>query len=133
MKSWPGRFALIATLSAALCVSAMAAQKGVNAITNPPASPQAKTSQPATHFTQGAITSIDANQVVLNQRVRGKAKQVTFMLNPATQRSGNLAVGTRVTVQYREDNNQKIASAVREFTAKSTGAAKSGSKPGSKS
>ena len=119
MRSRLGKFALIVNLSLAFCV--------------PPACPQAKTTQPATHFTQGTITSIAASQLVLNQTVRGKTQKLTFTLNPQTQRNGNLAVGTRVTVQYREDNSQKIATAVRESAVKSTGAAKPASRPGSKS
>jgi len=75
--------------------------------------------QPATHFTQGTITSIEANQVVITKttKVRGKAEQVTFAMNSQTQRSGNLVAGTRVSVQYREADNQKIAAAVRELPA----------------
>ncbi|PYR99739.1 MAG: hypothetical protein DMG12_19645 [Acidobacteria bacterium] len=38
-----------------------------------------------------------------------------------TQRYGNLATGARVTVQFREDNNQRVAAAVREMEAKSAG------------
>src|SRR5207244_12120418 len=86
---------------------------------NPPANPQAKT-QPATHFTQGTITSIDANAVVITKKVRGKAEQERFTLNSQTQRNGNLAAGTRVSVQYREQNGQKIAAAVRELTVATT-------------
>lgn len=126
------KFALIVGVSTLLFVGVFAGQKDVNAKTNPPASPQAKTTQPATHFTQGKITSIAANQVVLNQTVRGKVQQVTFTMDSKTQRSGNLAVGTRVTVQYREESSQKVATAVREFVAKPAGAAKTGSRPASK-
>ena len=118
MKLQFERFAWVAGLIMALCVVALAGQKDTKAKTNPPAS-QAKTTQPATHFTQGTITSMDSDKLVLNRKGRGKAQQVTFMLNPQTQRYGNLATGTRVTVQYREDNNQRIAAAVREMAGKS--------------
>ena len=130
MKLQFERFAWVAGLIMALCVVALAGQKDTKAKTNPPAS-QAKTTQPATHFTQGTITSMDSDKLVLNRKGRGKAQQVTFMLNPQTQRYGNLATGSRVTVQYREDNNQKIAAAVREMAGKAAGKAaktKSGSK-----
>jgi hypothetical protein len=112
-------FALVAGITAALCVVAVSAgQRNNNAVSNPPASPQAKTSQPATHFTQGTITSIQANQIVITRTVRGKAGQMTFMLTPQTQRSGNLVAGARVSVQYREANNQNIAAAVSELSTK---------------
>src|SRR5438552_17005218 len=101
-----------------------AAQKQTKVKPNPPASPQAKTSQPATHFTQGTITSIEANQMVITKKVRGKAEQVTFAINPQTQQSGNLVAGIRVSVQYREVDHQNVAAAVRELPAEAP--AKSG-------
>src|SRR6266581_814464 len=115
------RVALIGGLSIALCVAVFGGQKNTKANPNLPASPQAKTIQPATHFTQGTITSIEANQMVITKKVRGKAEQVTFATNSQTQRSGNLAAGTRVSVQYREGGSQKIAAAVRELPSKAAG------------
>ena len=112
------RFVLIAGLSLPLFAAALTGQH-TKANSNPPADPQAKTSQPATHFTQGTIASIDANQIVITKNVRGKAKQASFSLNSQTQRNGTLAAGTRVSVQYREENGQNIAAAVRELTVKS--------------
>jgi NH3-dependent NAD+ synthetase len=112
------RFTFIAGATAILCVAVSAGQRTNKAVSIPPASPQAKTSQPATHFTQGTITSIQANQIVISRTVRGKAGQMTFMLTPQTQRSGNLVAGTRVSVQYREANNQNIAAAVSELSTK---------------
>src|SRR6516164_7389425 len=112
------RFALLTALSTALFA---AAPSGEHAKANPipPADPQAKTTQPATHFTQGTIASINANQVIITKRVRGKAGEASFSLNSQTQRNGNLAAGTRVSVQYREEKGRNIAAAVRELTVKS--------------
>jgi hypothetical protein len=127
-------FSLVAGITAALCVVAVSAgQRNNKTVSNPPASPQAKTSQPATHFTQGTITSIQANQIVITRTVRGKAGQMTFTLTPQTQRSGNLVAGTRVSVQYREANNQNIAAAVSELSTKDpANSGKNGLKPKSK-
>src|SRR5215467_2375745 len=111
-------FVFVASITAAVCVVAVSAgQKNNKAVSNPPASPQAKTSQPATQFTQGTIASIQANQIVINRTVRGKAGQMTFVLTPQTQRTGNLVVGARVSVQYREADKKNIAAAVRELQA----------------
>lgn len=112
-------FVLIGGLTVTLCVAAVAGQKDTKANRNLPASSQAKTSQPATHFTQGTIASIQANQMVITKKkVRGKAEQVTFAMNSQTQLTGNLAAGTRVSVQYREADNRNIAAAVRELPMK---------------
>ena len=120
MKLELQKFALIGCLSIGLTAATMGSQKGNKAKTNPPATPQAKTSRPATHFTQGTIASINANQVVITKQVRGKADQTTFSINSQTQRTGNLVAGTRVSVQYRETNGQKIAAAVRELAAEAS-------------
>ena len=112
------RLVLVGSLSVALCAAALGQHTKVNS--NPPANPQAKSTQPATHFTQGTITSINANEVVITKKVRGKAEQAKFAINSQTQRNGNLAAGTRVSVQYREQNGQNIAAAVRELSAPAT-------------
>jgi hypothetical protein len=111
--------ALIGGLCVALSAAALAGQHAkVNS--NPPANPQAKLIQPATHFTQGTITSINPNEVVITKKVHGKAQQARFSINSQTQRNGNLAAGTRVSVQYREQNGQNIAAAVRELNVAAT-------------
>ena len=66
------------------------------------------------HVAVGTITSIDANQVVVNEKVKGKDQPMTFKLDAATQKSGNLNTGTLVTVQYRTEGDQNIATSVRE-------------------
>ena len=113
------KLAWIGGLTLALCVTGVASQNS-KAKTNSSAALQAKTAHPASHFTQGTIASISANQMVIAKKVRGKAKQASFTLNSQTQRNGNLAAGTRVSVQYREEKGQKVAAAVREFMAKNT-------------
>ncbi len=97
--------ALITALVVALSGSAFASQKSG-----------------AKHVAVGTITSIDANQVVVNEKVKGKDQSMTFKLDSATQRSGKLAAGTPVTIQYRSENNQNIATTVRERAANSLAA-----------
>jgi hypothetical protein len=116
MQSKSKRLALISVVALSL-MAFSAARKNIEANPNPPASPQATTSQPATHFTQGMITSIEANHMVITRKVRGKAKSMAFEINSQTQRSGNLVTGTRVSVQYREVDHQNIAAAVRQLAA----------------
>jgi hypothetical protein len=127
-------FPLMIALTVLLGTMASAGQKAAKATSSPPASPQAKTSQPATHFTQGTITSIQTNQLVISRLVRGKAAQMTFALNTQTERAGTLVAGAHVSVQYREANNQNVAAAVRELPADSAvKTSKTSLKPKSKS
>ena len=115
MHSKSQRLALICTAALMLSTVVSAGQKSTKANPNPPASPQAKTSQPATHFTQGTITSIEANQLVITKKVRGKAKPLSFTINSQTQRFGNLMTKTHVSVQYHELDHQNIAATIREL------------------
>jgi hypothetical protein len=92
-----------------------------------------KSPKPATHSTKGTIASVSGDTIVINQTVHGKAQQLTVTLNPDTQRSGDLTAGHLVTVQYREENQQKVATAVRESGAKTaTKPARVSTKPISK-
>ena len=130
------RFPLIVVATAMLCAAVLAEQKAEKTTSNLPASPQAKTAQPAKNFTQGTITSITANQLVITKTktARGKAAQMTFALTSETSRTGTLAAGTRVSVQYRQANNQNIAAAIRELPADSADkSSKTTLKPKSKS
>ena len=77
------------------------------------------------HVAVGTITSIDNNQVVINEKVKGKEQPMTFKIDSSTKKSGNLTTGTAVRIHYRTDNNQNIATEVRERGAKS---AKAGNK-----
>ena len=127
------RFALFCSATFALTTAMLAAQTNAKASLTPPANPQAKKTQPATHFTQGTITSIQANQLVITRKIRGKPEQVTFAINSQTQQSGNLVPGARVSVQYREQDHQNVAAAVREMAAEAASKPGKVSKPASKS
>ena len=117
MISKVGNVALIAGLVAALSCNAFAAQK----------------SGGAKHVAVGTITSIDGNQVVVNEKVKGKDQAMTFKLDSSTQKTGKLANGTPVTIQYRTENNQNIATAVRERSSKTANTPAKPSKKNNKS
>ena len=77
------------------------------------------------HVAVGTISSIDNNQVVINEKVKGKEQPMTFKLDSSTKKSGNLTTGTPVRIHYRSENNQNIATAISERGNKS---AKGGNK-----
>jgi hypothetical protein len=116
------KLALIGSLSLALSAPGWAAQtKDTHAKANPPAASETKTktTQGAMHHTTGTISSIDADKVVLSQKVKGKTEEVTIMLNAATKKTGDLKPGDRASVQWRDENNQKMATSIKEMPAKS--------------
>jgi len=126
------KLALIVSLTLALGVPVWAAQKDTSATGNRPAATESKTktTHGAMHRTMGTIASIDGDKLMLNQKVNGKTEEVTIMLNSDTKKIGDLKTGDRVSVQWREENNEKVATSVREMPSKSASKpAKTSTKP----
>jgi hypothetical protein len=87
-----------------------------------PVAAQTKTSQKAdagpaahgavaTHSTTGVVKSIDSGMLVIARDGR-KHGEMTFTLNPATEREGAIKVGTKVSVRYHADGKATVATAV---------------------
>jgi hypothetical protein len=112
MRSKVRILALVAALVVALSGSAFAAHKGGGK-----------------QVAVGTVTSIDNNQVVINEKVKGKEQPMTFKLNSSTKRSGNLATGSTARIRYRTENNQNIATAIHERGAKAARAGSNAKKP----
>ena|SRR2546422_238149 len=108
MRSKVRNLFLLGALTVAISGSVFAAKKGGSK-----------------HVVSGTITSIDSNQIVISEKVKGKEQPMTFNLDSSTQRSGSLKTGTTVTIQYRTENNQNVATAVRERAAEPAATSKS--------
>jgi hypothetical protein len=63
--------------------------------------------------TKGVVKSIDANQIVIDRKVRSGPKELTLVMNSDTQKEGDVKVGAEVTVHYRYDNRQDLATAIK--------------------
>jgi hypothetical protein len=118
------KLALIGSLTLALGVPGWAAQtatKDTKAKGNPPAATETKTktTHGAMHRATGTVTSVDNDKLVLNHKVNGKNEDETIMLNSDTKKPSDLKTGDRVSVQWRDENNQKIATTVKEMPSKS--------------
>ena len=85
---------------------------------------------PTTEISRGAIVSIDANRLVLSQKRNGKAEELSFILNPQTSRKGDIAVGNQVTVHYRTQNSEHVATSIQGTAQKALNGAKAKSKKG---
>jgi Domain of unknown function (DUF5666) len=76
-------------------------------------------SKSATSVSRGTITSIDKDRLVLAHKAKNaKAEELTFMLNSKTERKGDLTPGSRVSVHYRAENNQLMATAIQAMPQK---------------
>jgi hypothetical protein len=77
-----------------------------------PAAAKREASAVATHATRGIVKSVDASTLVIT-RTSKKHGEMTFTMNPATHRRGDIAVGAPVSVRYRRDGKNFVATAVR--------------------
>ena len=65
----------------------------------------------ASHATTGVVKSIDETTLVITHPGK-KGSDMTFKLDPAIHREGTVAVGSTVSVRYREEGKTRIASAL---------------------
>jgi hypothetical protein len=63
------------------------------------------------HATSGTVKSITDSSLVLTKAGR-RHREMTFQLDPALQKEGTPAVGSRVSVRYRDDGSKHIATAI---------------------
>jgi hypothetical protein len=82
---------------------------------------------PASHSTSGVVKSVDATTLVITHN----NKDMTFTVNGSTQKSGNVAAGSHVTVRYQAEGKSMVATAITEQPAKPV-AAKAAPKAGKK-
>ncbi len=116
------KLALIGSLTLALGVPGWAAQTATTkSKANPPAATETKTktTKGAMHRATGTVTSVDNDKLVLNHKVNGKTQDETIMLNSDTKKPSDLKTGDHVSVQWRDENNQKIAAAIKAMPSKS--------------
>jgi hypothetical protein len=120
MKNIPTAALVVALLAAlpafglAQASAPTAPQK--NATSSHPSSLGPSGAKPATsakstmHATTGVVRSIDEDKLVIARSRKGQ--EMTFLLNPSTERSGEIKVGSTVGVRYRNESEQKVATAV---------------------
>jgi hypothetical protein len=63
------------------------------------------------HATKGVVKSVDATTLVITRSPRN-GREMTFVLNPSTERDGNVTVGSTVEVRYRTEANQRVATVI---------------------
>ncbi len=60
----------------------------------------------------GTVVSSTSSELVLSSKMKGKAEQETFVVNPQTKTRGTLSAGETVTVRYKNENGQKVATMI---------------------
>lgn len=70
-----------------------------------------KAKHAATHATRGVIKTVDDKTLVVSQK-SGSGHEMTFALDPSTEKVGTMNVGSTVDVRYRTEAKRHIATAV---------------------
>ena len=72
----------------------------------------------ANHSIKGIVRSVDANTLVIERGSGKKKKEMTFALDNSTRREGDINVGSRVAVRYKNDASKLMALDVQPVNAK---------------
>ena len=99
------------TLTALTLAGALMASAGAFAQTAKPAKPAAAAAAKpaAVHSVEGVVKSVDASSIVIT---RSNKKEMSFKLDPATQKDGTIATGSKVSIRYHMDGAAMVANAV---------------------
>jgi hypothetical protein len=122
-----GKEIITAILTTALGVIPLASAAASSQTQPSTQAKHASTSAPGTHATRGIVKSVDATTLVIT-RADKKGSVMTFTLNPSTNRPEGVAVGTPVSVRYREEGKAHVATAVTVQQSKSQAAHQAPSK-----
>jgi hypothetical protein len=65
-----------------------------------------------THSIRGVVKSISTFYVVIVTGSGKKAREMTFVLGPSTEKDGEIAIGTTVSIRYRQEGHALVPTAV---------------------
>ena len=105
-------------LQAAVVAAAVLAVPSMSLAAQTKPAPAAKTStkpaSAATHSAKGVVKSMDASSLVVTEH----GKDVSYTLDASTKKEGDPAVGSNVTVTYKTEGTQHVATDVKAAPAK---------------
>ena len=92
---------------------------GLAAQSQAPAKPApAQTAKPTTMTATGTVVSSTATSLVISVKGKEKAEELTFSIQPATMKEGELAAGAKVHVEYKSEAGQNVATSIKVVPAK---------------
>ena len=100
------------TMLPAFCLAQPVASPSPRATDRP-----ASATQGAMHATKGVVKFVDADTLVITRSPQ-HGREMTFVLNHATERVGNVRAGSTVDIRYRAEARQQVATAVTVVSAK---------------
>jgi hypothetical protein len=115
------RYTLTALMLVGVLGSGVAFAQTSKPASSTAAKPAAKPA--ATHSVQGVVKSIDESSLVITKSGK-KGGDMSFKLDPSTQKDGSITTGTAVSIRYHMDGSTNVATAVNAEAPKSQKTAK---------
>jgi len=97
-------------VAGSLTAAPLAALAGTPGGTPAAAAKTAKAAQ-SDHATSGTVKSISDTSLVLTKSGK-KHHEMTFQLDKSVQKDGAVAVGSHVSIRYRDDGKKHVATAI---------------------
>jgi hypothetical protein len=108
-------FILLAAFALVIGTSALAAQTSAQKSSTK----TSNTANAAVHEELGTVRSITSSELVLAHDVNGTQEETTYKMEPSTKREGTIAKGTYVTLYYKDQNHERMATEVKAEHKKS--------------
>jgi hypothetical protein len=99
------------TTLAVLTMAGSLAAAPLGALAATPAAAKTGHSAKSDHATTGTVKSVSDTSLVLTKSGRHHG-DMTFQLDPSVHKDGTVAVGSHVSVRYREDGSKHVATAI---------------------
>jgi hypothetical protein len=80
--------------------------------------PQKARAPMPTHAIRGVVKSISTFYVVIVTGSGKKAREMTFVIGPSTEKDGDITIGGTVSVRYRKEGRTLVSTAVSAQPAK---------------
>lgn len=93
-------------------IKAIASLGVLSALTAGAAASQKATAPMPTHAIRGVVKSISTFYVVIVTGSGKKAREMTFVLGPSTEKDGEITIGATVSVRYRKEGHRLVSTAV---------------------
>lgn len=106
-----GKQAITAVLVAALVAVPFVGHAAASSQTQPKTTTKHASGSAATHATRGVVKSVDDSTLVITRSDK-KHSVMTFAMDSSTHRPDGVAIGTPVSVRYREDGKTHVATAL---------------------
>jgi hypothetical protein len=111
------KYAKILALASALILTAGVAlasrSSGTNSTKQTSQSATHTKSTSVTHHRMGTVSSLTANELILDYTWKGKEHKTNFTLDSETKKEGNIAQGDRITVYYHFEKGQRVATEIK--------------------